>query len=199
MTKALAPFLDDLPRAIKFKVAGQQADPKWKQTMLKKMVDLGDAPTEALRYQCRIATDARENLATVELTDGETLTLHRTVQPQFGKNSEGRAFLTATMMYSGDGQGYRFQWIGDAVPRKMQEVAVKHDGGKAVRATTILLPLSDAIVTPSWKAKGARGPGISNKAHATEAGRARQAAHARAKGGKPAARTCHRLTADDLA
>lgn len=103
------------------------------------------------------------------------------------------------MMYSKDGQGYRFQWIGEAVPRKMQEVAVKHDGGKAVRATTIPLDFSAALVTPSWKAKGARGPGLSGKAHATEAGRARQRALRKASGGKQATRTCSRLTAEDLA
>ena len=185
-----------LSGVVGFKVAGQKADPKWKQTMLKEMIKLGTAPTEALRFQCRIATDARENFEKIELADGETLTLHPKARPQFGKNRDGKAFLTATMIYSGDGKSYRLSWVGESVPRKMQEVAVKHDQGLAVRAATIPLDLANAKVTLSAQAhRNVGAPSRTPEALRDHQRAIRSGKHVPKKRGP---RTCSRLTDEDL-
>lgn len=165
--------LESISGTFKFKVKGQQADPQWKRDMVRKALANADGPPNALRFQCRIATDARENFEHIPLDNGEYLTLSRSGSPQFGKNSKGKAFLTATVIYSGDGESYRIQWAGDAVPLKMQKIAVRHDKGLAVAPQSVNLDLSQASITPSYVATGmphktrrdyvaeeaARGPG----------------------------------------
>lgn len=143
---------------VRFKIAGQEALSKWAQEAIRNALESADAPPESLRFQCRIATDARENFKTIELDGGETLTLSPKGNPQFGKNRDGHPYLTVTLVYSGDGLSYRFRWLGDAVPSKMQQVAVKHDKGQSVRATTVGLDLARAEVTPSWKVNGKTSP-----------------------------------------
>ena len=191
--------LNSVSGIVRFKVKGQNAQPKWIQSLLAESLDRQVAPPEALRYQCRIATDANENLEVIDLPDGETLTLHYKKKSQFGKNSKGQAFLTATFVYSGDGQGYCLRWVGDAVPKKMQQVAVAHDQGKKVAPTTIALDLSKATVTPSWRINGHRGPSNLTRSFADEKA---QAAKRRAAGkpkGTKDTRYCGRLTAADIA
>lgn len=188
--------LTHLKGIVRFKVAGQNALPKWQQTALRDALAKADAPPEALRFQCRIATDAQDNLKLVNLPDGETLTLHPKSRPQFGKNHRGQAYLTATMTYSGDGENYTIRWLGENVPPKMREVAVKHDKGVSVSPVTIALDLSKAEVTPSWKYHS--GPERSSRSHAAEKARAEQ----RRVDGKPkreySTRHCARLTDADL-
>lgn len=132
---------------IQFKVEGQPAEPPWRQKIIRAALDGDEAPNE-LRFQCRIATDARKNFAHVELPEGESISLSPKGGPQFGKNVDGKAFLTVTVVRGSTGEAYRLRWIGDNVPRKMQTVAVKHDEGKAVAATSVPLDLSRAEVTP---------------------------------------------------
>jgi len=151
-------MLTKLEGYVRFKVAGQKALPKWQQTAIRDALKKLDAPPESLRFQCRIATDAHENFKLIELANGETLKLHYKSQPQFGKKTRtGEPYLTATFTYSGDGENYTVQWLGDAVPPKMQEVAVKHDQGLSVSPVTIALDLGKARVTPSWKAQSKVG------------------------------------------
>lgn len=190
--------LTKLTGFIPFKVAGQEALTKWAQKAISAALDSVDSPPESLRFQCRIATDARENFSLITLPNGETLTLHPKARPQFGKNRDGHAFLTATMIYSGDGLGYRLRWIGNDVPQKMQEVAVKHDKGLAVKPAVVGLDLSKAEITPSWKAHGYEGP----KSEALRSQARREAGKLgswdgdrKAKRGK---RTCARLTDADI-
>lgn len=152
----------NLTGTVGFKVAGQEALPKWMQTALKDALDSADAPPESLRFQCRIATDAKQNFENINLDNGETLSLHPRSNPQFGRNRSGHAYLTASFTYSGDGQAYTLRWLGDAIPKRMQEIAVKHDKGLSVKPTTIALDLAQASVTPSWKANGHAGPGLTN-------------------------------------
>lgn len=192
--------LTELSGIVRFKVAGQAAVPKWQQTMMREALDKLDSPPEALRFQCRIATDAVENLRLVELDNGETLTLHHQARPQFGKNRDGHAYLTATMTYSGDGENYTLRWVGDAVPPKMQEIAVKHDKGLAVKPVTIALNLATAQITPAWKAHSwQKGPSKAVRSYAKE----RELAEKRRAAGKPkrtrAKRNACRLTESDLA
>lgn len=189
--------LTQLTGFVPFKVAGQSALGPWAQKAIRAALDSIDSPPESLRFQCRIAIDAQENLSLVNLPDGETLTLHAQARPQFGKNRDGHAFLTVTMIYSGDGLGYRLRWIGNAVPLKMQEVAVKHDQGLAVKPTLIGLDLSKAEITPSWKVKGGSGPYKDARNNAKEVANA-----AARRGDKPKVsrgkRNCARLTVEDL-
>lgn len=189
--------LTNLTGIVKFKVAGQKAQPKYLQELLKNALAAQVEPPESLRYQCRIASDARENFKKIELEDGETLTLHPSAKPQFGKNHKGHAYLTVTMIYSGDGRGYRLRWTGEKVPQKMQEVAVKHDKGLAVKPIVVGLDLSSAEVTPSWKAAyHSRPPKPGDWAKNQAAAKARIAA------GQPKAvrskRSCARLEDSDL-
>lgn len=189
--------LTNLTGTVPFKVEGQSALPKWMQTALKDALDNADAPPESLRFQCRIATDARENLQEIKLSDGETLKLHYKSHPQFGKNRDGHAYLTASFIYSGDGQAYTIRWVGDAVPQKMQEVAVRHDKGLAVRPTTIRLDLSAAQITPAWKAHGQVGPS-GTRDHRVEAARTEARRAAGISKPRRAKRSCARLTDADL-
>lgn len=190
--------LPNLTGTIKFKVEGQQAQPKWMQTALKDALDKADAPPESLRFQCRIATDARKNFEQINLPNGETLTLRRSSNPQFGKNRDGHAYLTVTMTYSGDGLGYRLRWTGDSVPKRMQEIAVRHDRGNAVKPATIGLDLSAAEVTPSWRVAGHKRPALPG-----DWAKAQAAAKARIAAGQPkqtrSKRNCARLTDADIA
>ena len=139
---------------VRFKVAGQKALAKWAQQAIANALAVQETPPESLRFQCRIATDARENFAEVNLKDGGKLTLHPKSNPQFGKNHEGKVYLTVTVQYSITGETYRLRWIGDAVPSKMVDVAVQHDQGLSVRPTTIGLDLAKAEVTPTYKVGG---------------------------------------------
>lgn len=146
--------LENITGVIDFKVKGQEALPRWMQEKFKKDIEAGEVPPEGLRFQCRIAKDARKNFQTVQLPNGETLRLSPSAKPQFGENHQGKPYLTATMIYSGDGESYKVQWVGDAVPAEMVKVAVRHDRGFKVAAKNIKLDLSAAKVTPSHKAVG---------------------------------------------
>ena len=189
--------LTALAGKIPFKVNGQVAIPKWMQTALADALDKAKAPPESLRFQCRIATDAQNNFASVKLSDGETLSLHPLSHPQFGKNHSGEAFLTAAMTYSGDGQTYTFRWLGDGVPVAMQQIAVKHDMGKAVKATTVDLDLGAAHITPSYRANGHAGaPGTRD--HKSEAARRLELASAGVVRKSRSKRNCARLTIADV-
>lgn len=189
--------LEALAGRIRFQVQGQTALPKWQQTALRDALARNDSPPEELRFQCRMATDARDNFALITPDNGETLRLHYKAQPQFGKNREGLAYLTVTMVYSGDGQSYCLKWVGDAVPRKMQEIAVKHDQGLSVRPCTIALDLAAAEIKPSYKQNGHPAP-----PSARDFNKEAEAARIRKEQGKPkitrAKRTCARLTQADL-
>lgn len=184
---------------VRFKVAGQKALPKWAQQAITNALAVQEAPPEALRFQCRIATDAKENFADVKLDNGERLALSAKGSPQFGKNSDGLPYLTVTVIYSGDGESYRLRWIGNAVPPKMQEVAVMHDKGLAVRATTVGLDLAKAEVTPSHRAKGMPHPSQRNY-KAENALRGDSIGKRGGVSNKPRRRrTCARITESDLA
>lgn len=169
----------------------------WERTAIKNALNSAAAPPESLRFQCRIAMDAKENLAIIKLKGGETLTLHPKSRPQFGKNRDGLAYLTATMVYSGDGGNYTLRWAGDGVPLKMQQVAVKHDKGLAVKPVTIALDLAFVQILPSWQANQHSAPYVAGQSNAS-----RVKAAARATAGAPkrvhATRRCARLTDADL-
>lgn len=139
----------NLTGIVKFKVNGQAAMPKWAQQAIQNAMETAEAPPESLRFQCRIAQDARENFKEIPLDNGETLKLHPRTKPQFGKNHKGLPYLTGTFIYSGDGESYTVKWVGSAVPSKMPEVAVKHDKGLRVGSATVALDLSKAQITRS--------------------------------------------------
>lgn len=133
---------------VPFKIKGQEAKPKWERDILQKVLQDGFGASNQLRFVCRIATDANENFSRVELSDGRVFTLNPKGKAQFGRNSSGRAFLTVGVIEESTGERYRLHWEGDNVPRKMQEVAVKHDEGRTVRPTTVRLNMAHAKV---WK------------------------------------------------
>lgn len=193
--------LEAIDGSVKFKIQGQEAFPRWLQQKLKRDIEAGEVPPEGLRFQCRIAKDARENLRLIELANGETLRLSPSAKPQFGKNHQGRPYLTATMIYSGDGESYRIRWTGDAVPQEMVSVAVRHDRGFKVSPKEIKLDLSKAEITPSHKAVGPWQPHKSQRDYKKED--ERRGGARRVKGGVSGnprrKRTCQRSVESDLA
>lgn len=189
--------IPNLTGTIPFRVQGQKALPKFQQELNRRFIEMGGQMPEELRFQCRIASDARDNFRHIDLPGGETLTLHPKAKPQFGLNRDGLAYLTATLKYSGDGMGYRFRWIGQHVPHKMQQVAVKHDLGKYVPATTIPLDLAAAEVTLAREVNNSPGTTPAQKKAYEERFQAKHGKK-RAKE-KRAPRSCARITEADLA
>lgn len=185
---------------IRFKVQGQQALPKWQRDAIKRGLESEAGPPESLRFQCRIATDAIENLQDVELSDGSRLKLHHKARPQFGKNRDGLPYLTATLVHDVTGDSFRVQWVGEAVPIAMQRTAVAHDEGRKVPRRVIALDLSEATITPSHRTR--HGSRVHRKDRDPKAEKARRR-ELRAQGIAPrrrrSRRTCGRLTADDVA
>ena len=133
---------------VRFRIKGQEARAPWERKMLAAALNNGDGAPNDLRFQCRIAQDARENFADIQVPGG-TLSIHGRSKPQFGRTSNGEAYLTVVLVDSRDGESYKYRWTGDAVPLKMQQVAVKHDEGKKVSPTTVALRWDAAEVTRS--------------------------------------------------
>ena len=142
--------ITSLTGTIRFSIKGQEARPAWERKMLAAALDNGQGAPNDLRFQCRIAQDARENFASIPVPGG-TLSVHQKSKPQFGRDRNGNAYLTVVLVDSRDGRSYKVRWTGDAVPRKMQEVAVKHDEGRRVGATRVALRWEDAEITVSEK------------------------------------------------
>lgn len=139
----------NLTGSVRFVIKGQEARPSWERKALARAISNGEGAPNDLRFQCRIAQDARENFADVPIPGGGTLSIHPKSKPQFGRDRNGQAYLTVVLVDSRDGQSYKVRWLGEAVPRKMQEVAVKHDEGKRVATTRVGLRWDAAEITPS--------------------------------------------------
>jgi hypothetical protein len=180
--------ITNMTGVIRFAVKGQQARSPWERKVLASVITNGDGAPNDLRFQCRIAQDARENFASIPVDGGE-LSIHQKSKPQFGRDRNGNAYLTVVLVDSRDGESYKVRWIGDAVPRKMQEVAVKHDEGKRVGATRVALRWEDAEITRSEHSTRPRHD-------LTEEGRIRTRPNGATGGPK---RKAGRLCATDLA
>lgn len=141
--------ITSLTGSVRFAVKGQEARPVWERKMLANALNNGQGAPNDLRFQCRIAQDARENFERIPLPGGGHLSVHPKSKPQFGRDRNGKPYLTVVLVDSRDGESYKVRWIGEAVPRKMQEVAVKHDEGKRVAATRVALRWEDAEIVPS--------------------------------------------------
>ena len=182
---------------VRFKIKGQAALAKWQQEAIKRGLDSPTGPPEALRFNCRIAQDAKENFAEVPLSNGSFLYLDpRGVQPQFGKNVNGEAYLTVTLKHSETGDSFKVQWIGDAVPESMKTTAVMHDEGRKVGAKTVLLDLAKARVTPVHQITGNKDK--SKRDIAAEQARRAELRAAGVPKQKRSRRHCDRLTSADL-
>lgn len=176
---------------IKFHVTGQDALPKWQQGVLRNALANGEGGSQALRKGCRIAQDAEREFDGIEL-GGETFDVNPKAGAQFGRDSRGAAFLTVSLIRRRDDRRFMVRFEGDGVPRKMQEVAVKHDEGRRVAPTVVALDLGAAVFRDM-------GPGARVVQPTKEQKRA--SAERRARGeGSPANRpTYGRLCAADLA
>lgn len=96
----------------------------------------------SLRFTCRVAQDMNKTLEE-QLPDGWTP--NRSARAQFGKDFEGKPYLTVGVV-DNNNEAWRIRWTGKAIPRKLAEVAVKHDTGSAVRATVVPMPVTSAQV-----------------------------------------------------
>lgn len=130
-----------LSGAIKVKVQGQPARPKWEQEALSRALKDGMGAINGLRFQCRIAQDANEAFAK---SLQHPFVPNPRSKAQFGRNSAGLAFLTVGITNIESGVNIQLHWEGDSIPRSMVEVAVKHDEGRRVGAKTISLDLAKA-------------------------------------------------------
>lgn len=185
--------ITSLKGTVRFHVKGQEARPGWERKMLANALNNGQGAPNDLRFQCRIAQDARENFESIPIPGGGTLSIHQKSKPQFGRDRNGKPYLTVVLVDSRDGESYKVRWLGDAVPRKMQEVAVKHDEGKRVAATRVALRWQDAEITRSEHAVNTRG-----RKDLDESGEIRVRPNGRTGGPKPT-RCFDRLCATDLA
>lgn len=132
---------------VKVPVDAQERRPAWEQRALQAALMGGEGALKQLRYVCRIAQDANRAFKSLRLVDGSTFFLDSGNKAQFGRNHAGLAFLTLGLIEGETGEKYRLKWEGDAVPLKMQEIAVQHDEGRAVRACTLALDVARATVT----------------------------------------------------
>lgn len=182
---------------VRFRIKGQEAIPKWQRDAIKKGMESEAGPPESLRFQCRIAMDAREVFERVELSDGSFLSMNeKKTRPQFGKNRDGEAYLTVTLTHSSTGESYRVQWLGDDVPSAMQRTAVLHDKGMKVAPKVVVLDLGRARVTPSHIVK--RMPHRSERNHAEEKARQKALRAAGVEKKSRAPRHCARITEADI-
>jgi hypothetical protein len=140
--------LNGLTGHVDVQIKGQEARPKWERKLLSEALTNGHGASNELRFACRIAQDADAAFEEIELEDGTKLTLNPKGKAQFGRNKQGQPFLTVGVIWSGNGQSYRLQWVGDKVPLKMQQVAVAHDEGRKVSSTRVRLKLDAASFTP---------------------------------------------------
>lgn len=140
--------ITDMKGTVRFHIKGQEARPAWERKMLASALNNGQGAPNDLRFQCRVAQDARENFASIPVPGG-TLSIHPKSKPQFGRDRNGKAYLTVVLVDSRDGESYKVRWLGDAVPLRMQQVAVKHDEGRRVSATRVALRWQDAEIVPS--------------------------------------------------
>ena len=183
--------ITSLKGTVRFQVKGQEARPAWERKMLANALNNGQGAPNDLRFQCRIAQDARENFESIPVAGGK-LSIHPRSKPQFGRTRNGEAYLTVVLVDSRTGESYKVRWVGDAVPRKMQEVAVKHDEGKRVAATRVVLRWEEAQITRSDHADHRARHDVD------EDGQIRVRANGRTGGPKPT-RCFDRLCATDLA
>lgn len=190
---------------VNFKVDAQKAEPSWVQDLMQSAVDNSKEMPNALRFQCRIALDAREVFSTFRTEDGTSYRLHPRSRPQFGKNIKGNPYLTVTVQRAGDGKAFTLTWEGDDVPMTMKRVAVNHDVGKAIRAQSIPLDLARAQVSTPASGRNIREyADLSDAEKALRAGRdagfrkAKAAYKTKAKARPKGKHVCARLTEHDL-
>lgn len=183
---------------VKFRIAGQEAMPKWQQTAVRNALAAEVSPPNELRFQCRIATDARENFAHVPLDDGSALNLHPKSKPQFGKDRNGEPYLTVVVIHDKTGQSFRLTWRGINVPRKMQEVAVKHDKGLRVAPCVVAIKLQNAEIAESVNTRVSSAGNVVAQSRATTTAEKQAAEPARKPGHVRKPRFCARITESDL-
>lgn len=128
---------------ISIRVKPQAKRDAWVQKIIDEQIKLGNGAPQALRYQCRIAQDTMEALK-AELP--APLKLNPRSTPQFGETYTGLPYLSFGLINEETEQRFNIRWEGDNVPRKMVEVAVKHDQGRATRAAVVKLDFSKAKV-----------------------------------------------------
>lgn len=123
-------------------VRGQDALPPWQRRIIRDALNNGEDASQDLKFGCRIALDVNEAFENLE----GVFTLNPKAKAQFGKNAQGLPYLTVGIINRSSGEKLRLHWEGDAVPRRMIQVAVKHDEGLAVRTAKVKLDLSRAQI-----------------------------------------------------
>lgn len=164
---------------LKVHVQGQNPMTAGQRQLLKNAFKDGvDLPT-SLRFTCRIAEDVKLTIGDGIEFDGQVYKLNPAATPQFGKNKDGHAFLSFSLNRESDGKFFGFSWVGDAVPYKMKQVAVKHDLGEPVRACSIKLSFADAKVRLKPEPSGGRRDSRPSNRPRLKGGRPSHARHDR--------------------
>ncbi|GLU88892.1 hypothetical protein [Agromyces sp. NBRC 114283] len=157
--------IKNLSGYVRVRIKPQEARPRWMQKALQKALEGGQGAPNELRFACRIAQDVNDTFESVELGDGTKLTLNPKGKAQFGRNAKGHPYLTVGVIWSENGAPYRLHWEAEGVPLKMQQVAVKHDEGRKVGATTVALKFSDAVVARVRHDLDKKGRALPRKPH----------------------------------
>lgn len=178
---------------LRIDIAGQALS-KAHQAIIQKALATGMQQDErVVRYSCRIAQDANAAIAAgIVDNQGGLWMPNPNARAQFGKAHDGEPFLSFGVLNESTGKRRSIRFVGDSVPTKMMEVAVRHDEGRDVRPTSITLNMSNALVYETG-----------NKDGKGRAKKDKRGNHDRDKNGKPYARgprrTHGRLCSADLA
>lgn len=135
---------------VRLAVEAREALSLWQRKLLREALKEDDAPN-TLRYGCAIAVATNEAVAKgvkAEVNGKRTtLTLARSGRAQFGKNTRGNPFLTITVANADNPkQRWTVRWEGDAIPRQLRTIGVKHDEGKAAAECGVMLQLRNAEI-----------------------------------------------------
>lgn len=136
---------------VRLAVEAREALPLWQRQLIAKGLEEDDAPN-AQRYECAIAVATNEALAKGVKADVNgkrtTLTLARSGRALFGKKAKNdHPFLTVTVANADNPkQRWTVRWEGDAIPRQLRTIGVKHDEGKAAAECGVMLQLRNAKI-----------------------------------------------------
>lgn len=129
--------------------------PPGQRVILRKAFNDGVNIPKALWYQCRVAEDLKDALGEGILVNDELYRPNSHSTPFFGKNVRGKASLVFGLVRDSDGAKFSFKWQGDVVPRRLLELAVKHDEGVRAPKATVTLNFDDAEV---WETNDVNKP-----------------------------------------
>lgn len=133
---------------IKLKIAPQSARSRWEQKMFEKVLGDGTDIDPSLIWGCHIAKDVNDSFPELQKAIGYGLLANPHSPARFyTEKRSGLRTLTWGALDPVSGDRYKITFRGEAVPKKLRDIAMAHDRGKPTRAATVALDLSKAEVS----------------------------------------------------